>query len=116
MLRQLDVDRRVQVAVLVGLARDRHTVSLQPEYLRVLCRRRNLESERLTAKRLHFGFAAEHGGRQRDRHARVKVATFALEVRMRALPNSQIQVAGLRAASPLFAFPGDTDARPITDA
>ena len=78
-----------------GLADGRHAVALQPEHLAVLRRRRNLQPQRLAAERRHLGLAAEHRGRQRDRHARVEVAALALELRMRREPDAQVQIAGL---------------------
>ena len=90
-LRQLHVDRGVEIAMLVRLAGRRHPVALQPEHLRVLRRRRNLEAQRLAAERLHFGLAAEHRRGQRNRHARVEVRALALELRMRRLPDPQIR-------------------------
>src|SRR5262249_61695825 len=65
---------------------------------------------------LHVGFAAEHRGGERNRHARVKVATLPLELPVRRRANPKVQIAGPCAAGPLFAFARDPDARPLADA
>src|SRR5262245_19509396 len=57
--RQFDLDYRVEVAELAGLADDRHSVTLQPEHLSVLRRRGNPQSERFPRERGHLDFAAE---------------------------------------------------------
>src|SRR5262249_5129752 len=114
--RELHVGRGVQVARLGILAGHRHAVSLQPEYLTVLRRDRNLQAQRLAAKRLHVRLAAQHGRRQRNRDARVEVASLPLALLVRRGADAQIEIAGLRAAGALLAFAGDADARAFADA
>ena len=77
--RQLHIDRRVQIAVIVRLANRRHAVPLQPEHLAVLRRRGNLQSHDLAAERPDLGLAAEHRRRERHGHLRVEIAPLALE-------------------------------------
>src|SRR5437773_2205461 len=90
--RQLDVYCRIQIAVLAALPDRRHAVTLQPEHLSILRRRWNLEPERLAAERLDVHLAAEHRRRQRNRHTRVEVSAFPLELRMRGHADPQIEI------------------------
>src|SRR6188474_203143 len=115
-LRQLHVDRGIEIAMLLGLAGRRHPVALQPEHLRVLGGRRNLEAKGFAAKRLHFSLAPEHRRGQRNRHARVEISSFALELRMRRLLDPQIEIAWLRAARARLALAGDAHTRAVADA
>src|SRR5437867_3215159 len=114
--RQLHVDGRVEIAVLVGFTGDRHAVAAQPEHLPVLSHGGNLQTQRLAGKRRHLGLAAEHGGRQRHRHARVQVATFPFEPWMRGEANPQVQIAGLCAARAHFTFASHANARSVDHA
>src|SRR5262249_93994 len=114
--RQQDVHGGVEVAGLAALAGGRHAVTFQAEPLRVLRRLRNLQPQRFATECLHVGFAAEHRGGERNRHARVKVATLPLELPVRRRANPKVQIAGPCAAGPLFAFARDPDARPLADA
>src|SRR5438552_8833383 len=114
--RQLYVDGRVEFAVLVGFTGDRHAVAAQPEHLPVLSHGGNLQTQRLAGKCRHLGPAAEHGGRQRHRHARVQIATLPFEPWMRGEANPQVQIAGLCAARAHFAFAGHANARSVDHA
>src|SRR5262245_54798972 len=100
----------------VRFAGDRHAVSLQPERLTDLRRRRNSEAKRLASKRRYFGLAAEHCRRQRNLDFGVEIAALPLESRMRRLPDPQIQVAALAAVRALLALARHADARSFADA
>ena len=67
LLGQLDVDGRVQITTLLRLAHRRHSVTLQPEHLRLLRGGRNPEAERLSGECRDVDFTPEDGRRQRDR-------------------------------------------------
>ncbi len=113
--RQLHVDDGVEVAALVGLADDRHAVSLQPEHLAALRRLRNLQADRAGDRR-HVRLAAEDGGRHRHADARAQIVAVALEHRMRPQPHAKIEIAGGAAARTAFTFARRADARPVLDA
>src|SRR5438309_1424331 len=114
--RQLHVDRRIEIAGLAALADRGHAVSFQPEDLPVLRRRRNPEPQRLAAERRDVDLAAEHGGGQGNRHARVQIASLSLERRMRRDPDPEIEIAGLRAAAAVLALARDAHPRAFADA
>src|SRR6185436_13138229 len=71
---------------------------------------------RLAGQRAHLALAAEHRRRQRNRHARVEVASLALELRVRRLHDAQIEVACLGATRSLFAFAGDAHSGAVVQA
>jgi len=100
--RELHVDGRVQVAVFVGFADRGHSVAFQPEDLSVLRPGRNPQTERLATERRNLRFASEHGRGERDCDARIKVLSLALELRVRRQADPQIQIARLRAGSPVL--------------
>src|SRR5947207_15401527 len=58
--RQLGLDGCIKVAMLTGLAHNRHTVSVQTEDRAVLPRRWNLQADRLSAQVGNLPFAAPH--------------------------------------------------------
>src|SRR4051812_14270144 len=114
--RQLRFDTSVEIAFLVGLADRGHAVALQPEDLAVLRQRRNAQSRGLAAERLHLRLTAKYRRRDRQRHLHIQVAPLSFEHRVRGEPHPQVEVAGCRTPSTLFALPADANARAIADA
>src|SRR5215470_376291 len=106
--RKLHIGGRKQIAVLCGLADDRHAVAFEPEHLSVLRRRRNLQPQGFSGDRLHVHLAAKDRCRQRNLHPYVEILTLALEVGMRRDADAQVQIAGGTTAAPGFAFARNT--------
>ena len=89
---QLHVDGRIQVAWFRFAGR-RHAVTFQAERLAVLRRSRDLQTKGLAGERLHFRFAAECGGGQRNVDGGAEVLALPLKRRMRRETNPQMKVA-----------------------
>src|SRR5262245_13284993 len=75
----LDFDRGIQVAAFLTVADLRHAVSLQAEYLPVLCSWWNLQAQRTAVERRDLGFSSKHSRGNRYRDLRVKVHATSLE-------------------------------------
>src|SRR3990170_8367849 len=94
---ELDVGRRVEVSLLIGVADERHAVSLEAEDLTGLRGFGNLQAHR-TADGRDLRFAAEDGRRHRQRNLRVEIVPLALEHRVRLDPDAQEEIARRAAA------------------
>src|SRR5258708_5913358 len=114
-LRQCDVGGGVEVPVVAAFARGQPG-PLEPKDLPNLRPGRNLQTQRLAGDRLPVVSAAEDRRRQRHRHMRVEIASFAFELWMPRQANPQVQIAGLRAADSVLAFAGHPHARSVADA
>ena len=114
--RQLHVDRRVQIATLVGFPDGRHPVTAEPEHAVVGRELRNLQPQRRPGQGRHVHFAAQNRGGHRNRHAGMEILPAALEPRMRANPHRQEQIARRAARRARGAFAGGPHARAILDA
>src|SRR5262245_31093480 len=90
-------------------------MAFQPEDLAVLRRLRDLQPDR-SRNRRHVGFAAEHRGGDRQRHARAQVLAVALEDGVRPQVDAQVEIARGAAVGARFALAGGADARPVPDA
>src|SRR6478735_804281 len=107
--RQLRLDARVEIALVLALADRRHAVALEPEHLSVLRQRRDAEPSRLAGERLHLRLAPENRGCHTHRHFDVQVTALAFEHGVWRQPHAQVQVARLTTPTTLFALAGDPD-------
>src|SRR3954470_7000300 len=113
---QLHVGDDVEISAFIGLARHGHALTLDPELLAVLRRRRHFQANGAAGERGHHRFAAEHRGRQRHLDARRQIVAVALETAVRQHLHAQVEIAGASAAGAGLALAGDAHPRAVADA
>src|SRR5262245_56624323 len=114
--RNLNVDRGVEIAGLIGMLHGWHAVALQSKDLTVMRARRDLQPQRLARKRLDLSFAAQDRGRQGHRDARIEVFPSQLEPGMWREVHAQVKVARLCPRCAVLTLAGDPDARALAHA
>src|SRR6185437_14278823 len=113
--RRLDGDLDVHVAAL-GRAHDRHALGAQPELVAALRARRDVDARRLAVERRHLDRAAERRLHHRDRHLAVHVRSLALEQRVAAHRQEDIEIARRPAAGAGLALAAEANAGAVLDA
>src|SRR6185312_12662281 len=113
--RRLDGDLDVHVAAL-GRAHDRHALGAQAELVAALRPGRDVDARRPAVERRHLDGAAQGCLHHGDRHLAVHVRSFALEQRMPAHRQEDIEIAGRPAARARLALAAQANARAVLDA